>query len=211
MLGWIARWNDRHPWSHNAAYTPVVLWHARSVRRRGGRRAVDVGCGTGLLVRRLARFFDDVVGIDPDGGMVAAARRRTAGVPGARIEQGTLDDLPDERFDLVTLVAVLHHLPLDRALERLRGLVAPGGRLVVVGLAQSTRRDLPSELVSTVLNPVIGFVRRPLGAATPVHMTAPTAPPQSTLRAIAEAAQELMPGVRVRRGMFWRYVLVWRA
>jgi hypothetical protein len=40
--------------------------------------------------------------------------------------------------DLVACVATLHHLGLDRGLKRLRELTAPGGRLVVVGLARSS-------------------------------------------------------------------------
>ena len=57
----------------------------------------------------------------------------------------TLDDVAREprqahRFDLITMVAVLHHLPLAPALDQVRQLLAPGGRLLVVGLARPQLR-----------------------------------------------------------------------
>ncbi|MGW6197952.1 hypothetical protein ACWF0M_17540 [Kribbella sp. NPDC055110] len=53
-LAGLARFNDAHPWSHNGAYAPLVLHHARRVRAAGGIEALDVGCGTGNLARRSA-------------------------------------------------------------------------------------------------------------------------------------------------------------
>jgi tRNA G46 methylase TrmB len=61
----ISRINDAHPWSHNDAYAAFVLRHARAVRRRGGDVAVDVGCGTGNLLRRLSGAFPTLIGIEP--------------------------------------------------------------------------------------------------------------------------------------------------
>jgi SAM-dependent methyltransferase len=46
----------------------------------GRGRLIDVGCGPGTLAVGLARLFGDVVGVDPDGDMIAEAGRRAAGV-----------------------------------------------------------------------------------------------------------------------------------
>jgi SAM-dependent methyltransferase len=73
-------------------------------------------------------------------------------------------DLPQiaRAFDLVTMVAVLHHLPVERALREVRRLRTPGGRFLAVGLAppRSTRDHL-WDLASIVTNPVIGYVKHP--------------------------------------------------
>ncbi|MGQ7296411.1 hypothetical protein [Quadrisphaera sp. KR29] len=53
-LSELDRFNARHPWSHNDAYAPLVMHHARRVAASGGSHAVDIGCGTGHLLRRLA-------------------------------------------------------------------------------------------------------------------------------------------------------------
>ena len=63
----------------------------------------------------------------------------------------------DGEADLITMVAVLHHLDLEDTLARIPGLLAPGGRLLVVGLARvSSLPDLAAGLISAVVNPVMG-------------------------------------------------------
>ena len=51
----------------------------------GVRRAIDLGCGTGVLARLLAAQGIDVIGVDPDPDMLRVARdgSATAGLPGA--------------------------------------------------------------------------------------------------------------------------------
>lgn len=214
LLEGMARVNAEHPWSHNDAYTPWVLRHARTVRRGGGTSALDVGCGTGRLLRRLSAVMADVTGIEQDGETASRARAGLAGIGSATVIEGSFEDLPLDRprYDLVTFVAVLHHLPLAQALGAARSLLRPGGRLVVVGLARETSADLPWSLASTVLNPVIGAIRSPRRAsAKPVDMTAPTAEPRETFAQIADTARAVLPGVRIRRSLFWRYIAVWVA
>jgi hypothetical protein len=62
------------------------------------------------------------------------------------------------------------------------------------------------------LNAGIGAIRHPRRArATRENMTAPTAEPLETFEQIREAAQAVLPGVRMRRSLFWRYTAVWEA
>jgi SAM-dependent methyltransferase len=99
--------------------------------------ALDLGCGTGLLSRRLAAHADTVLGIDISGEAVAQAARRHADVPGLRFEQGDMTALPgslDGAFDLLVLTDSLYYLPppltdsaLKRAAQRLARLLRPGG------------------------------------------------------------------------------------
>ena len=64
--------------------------------------------------------------------------------------------------DLITMVAVLHHLDIDDTLARIPGLLAPGGRLLVVGLARvNALPDLAADLISAAANPVMGLIRHP--------------------------------------------------
>lgn len=197
------RWNARHPWSHNAAYSWFVVAHARALRRRGGSSVLDVGCGAGLLLARLRRVLPDAAGVEPDPRMARLAARS-----GARITA----ELPAEPVDLVVLVASLHHLDADDALPRLRALVRPGGRLVAIAPTRSTWGDLPREVFSLVANPIVGFVRHPLGTdRVPEHMTAPTVSPVLSHRELRLSVRRHLPDARMFPGLFWRSVVVWEA
>ena len=60
-------------WNHNVHYQPVIL----DAIPDGCGAALEVGCGDGLLARRLAARAAEVTAIDADGGMIALARQRT--------------------------------------------------------------------------------------------------------------------------------------
>ncbi|WP_179604738.1 class I SAM-dependent methyltransferase [Leifsonia shinshuensis] len=213
VLSALARFSAQHPWSHNDAYGPWVLWHARRTRR-GGSAALDVGCGTGNLVRKLAGVMGEVTGIEQDTGTAARARANLAHIDNADVREESFDLSPDEqpRYDLVSFVAVLHHLPLEPALRAARSVLRPGGCLVIVGLARETPADLPRSLASVFLNAAVGAVRHPRRAvAEPENMTAPTAEPLETFEQIEAVARDVLPGVKMRRRLFWRYTAVWVA
>lgn len=204
--------NARHPWSHNDVYAPVVLHHARRVAAAGGTRAVDVGCGTGNLLRRLAPVLPDVTGVEPDERSARLAAAATADLPGVTVRHAAFEPLPERSVDLVTFVASLHHMPLEPTLTAARAALRPGGRLVVVGRYQDTPADRYHSWASLALNPVVGLVKHPRTAtALPPHMTCPTREPQEPFEQIAATMRSLLPGVHVRRGLFWRCVAVWTA
>lgn len=109
-------------------------------------------------------------------------------------------------FDLVTCVATLHHLPLREGLTRLRELTAPGGTLVVVGLAD---RSSPGDVAMGALGLVAARWARPRRGEWDARVPlVDVSPPLGDVRA---AARELLPGSRLRRRLYWRYSLVWTA
>ncbi|MFG2784480.1 class I SAM-dependent methyltransferase [Streptomyces prunicolor] len=218
LLRTLESFNSAHPWSHNAHYHP---WLLRQLPRRFG-RALDVGCGSGDLVRLLAaRSAGGVEGIDSDPQIIARARELTPpgvpGVPGVPAVFTVTDarvGIPAGPFDVITCVAALHHLPFAETLTRFRDQLAPGGTLVVVGCAREADAvDDALGLVSVALNLAMGRLKnRGRRAVTrPVAMTAVTRPPEMTFAEIRREAVRLLPGARLRRRLFWRYTLVWRA
>ncbi len=104
--------------------------------RVGDRDVVDVGSGTGALVRRLAALGARVIGIEAGAAPLAVARTEP-GVDGERYLEGVGQDLPlaDASADLVVFLFSLHHVPVPlqtRALAEAVRVLRPGGRLHVV-------------------------------------------------------------------------------
>src|SRR5258706_8323298 len=99
---------------------------------RPGQRILEIGCGDGALVRRLANDFD-VLGVDPEGQKSSVVRAQR------------FEDLDAEPFHLVFASVSLHHLD-DPALARdaLRRLTAPGTKMLVRELDRLTMDHEPT-------------------------------------------------------------------
>lgn len=206
LVASIDRFMATHAWSHNAHYHRWIMAQLPPTPAR----ALDVGCGTGDLVRLLARRSTRVEGIDADPTVIDTARR-TGAPPGCTFSVASIDDLaPGPRYDAITAVAVLHHVPFAAAVRRLVEVLAPGGTLVVVGCyREASAADRAVSLAAVPANMAMGLVKgheRP-----PPSMTAPVASPTMTLPEIRRVADELLPGHRLRRGLFWRYLLRYTA
>ncbi len=102
---------------------------AALVQRVGeGRDVLEVGCGTGLVLQRVARFARSAQGIDLSPGMLEHARARGLDV---REGSATALPLPDASVDVAYSFKVLSHVPeLARALAEMLRVVRPGGHLV---------------------------------------------------------------------------------
>jgi 2-polyprenyl-3-methyl-5-hydroxy-6-metoxy-1,4-benzoquinol methylase len=189
-------------WNHNLQYQSVLL---QAVPTPCG-RALDVGCGQGFLVRHLASRADEVVGIDRHAPSLREAAERNADHPNVRFVDGDVMTYDfDGPFDVVFSIAVVHHLPLEAGLVRMKELTAPGGVLGVVGLANSrTARDYARD--------GLGAVETRLRRLRHPHtmVTAPVCDPDETYAEVRAVAGDVLPGARYRRHNLFRYSLVWR-
>jgi len=110
-------------------------------------RLLDIGCGTGGLIERLAPRIEEGLGVDASREMLALARTRLAerGLAHVSVRQADMYRLalPDAAFDAVTLQMVLHYAedPAAALAEACR-VLKPGGVLAMVDLAPHQRADL---------------------------------------------------------------------
>jgi ubiquinone/menaquinone biosynthesis C-methylase UbiE len=96
------------------------------VERYGfGKTILEVGCGTGLILHRTARFARHAFGIDLSAGMLVKAQQR-----GLRVAQASATDLPiaTASVDVAYSFKVLAHIPdIQGALREMARVVRPGG------------------------------------------------------------------------------------
>jgi ubiquinone/menaquinone biosynthesis C-methylase UbiE len=187
-------------WNHNTHYHPVIL----DAIPDGCRRSLDVGCGEGILTRDLREVVPHVTGIDRDASSIERARREEEDV---EYVLGDFMTHPFEpaSFDHIASIAALHHMDAAAALERMRRLLAPGGRLAIVGLARNRYpADLPFALAGAVAHRVHTLSKPCWEDAAPRLW-----PPPATFAETRRLAQRVLPGVRYRRLVLFRYSLVW--
>ena len=117
---------------HLSATGTDVHGEATLVCRYEPTTVLDAGCGTGRVAIELARRGVDVVGVDVDGSMLEAARRRQPTIEWLQADLATLD--LDRSFDLVVLAGnVLLFTPPGTEAAVVASCarhLAPGGRLV---------------------------------------------------------------------------------
>jgi SAM-dependent methyltransferase len=157
---------------------------AEALMLEGRGRLIDVGCGPGTLALSLAHLFSEIVGVDPDSGMIAEARHRAdeaSVTQKARWVQVRAEDLPAGlgTFTIATFGQSFHWMDRDLVAATVKDMLRPAGALVHISdLKTETRAvdDLPQpgvpyaaikDLVGQYLGPVRRAGRGVLPHGTP--------------------------------------------
>ena len=109
----------------------LLTWLER--KRFAPENSMDLGCGTGVLCRILAKAGIRAAGMDFSSGMIAIARQDSPEIPYQVADMITYR--PDGQFDLVTCTGdALNHIPdlgdIRRIFENVYAYTAPGGYFV---------------------------------------------------------------------------------
>lgn len=114
----------------------------------GPRRALEIGCGPGRLLRPMSRHFDEIHGVDVSDEMVRRADEKLRGIPNIYTHHASGSDLrlfPDSHFDFVYSYAVFQHIPnrdvVFSYLRETERVLKPGGvaRLQINGLPKTSK------------------------------------------------------------------------
>jgi ubiquinone/menaquinone biosynthesis C-methylase UbiE len=127
-------------WNMNSRHSRVTDWGLSHVSIRKNDIILDVGCGGGRTVSKLAAMVADgkVYGIDHSGASVAFAKKvNRARIESGRvaIEEASVPQLPfsDNVFDLVTAVETHFWWPdLPAGMHEVFRVLKPGGTFVII-------------------------------------------------------------------------------
>jgi 2-polyprenyl-6-hydroxyphenyl methylase/3-demethylubiquinone-9 3-methyltransferase len=140
----------------------AIDWHwnidSRSLKPLAGKRALDVGCGAGLLCEPLARLGAEVTGVDAAEENVNAAREHAHG-SGLAIEYrwGDVAQLGLADVDLVTAMEVIEHVADKPAfLAALAAAMKPDGLMVL----STPNRTVRSRLLLVEASERLGAIPR---------------------------------------------------
>ena len=102
----------------------------------GEKRLLEIGCGLGIELGKLARLGFEVTGVDLAPNAVAMANRylQQRSISGlTQVGNAEALDFPDECFDAVYSSGVLHHTPdIEGAIGEIWRVLRPKGRILIV-------------------------------------------------------------------------------
>ena len=117
-----------------------------------GQRVLDVACGTGILARQVAKRVGtkgSVIGLDPNEGMLAIAKRKA---PKVEWRQGRAELLPFDRDDFDAVVCQFGLMFFENrraAIAEMMRVLRPGGQLTVA--VWDLLKNIPGYAVFTEL------------------------------------------------------------
>jgi len=124
----------------NEGHSRLTDWGLEHVRVEKNFSVLDVGCGGGRTVAKLAAMASEgaVYGVDYSDGSVAASRAQNQDLVATGrvfIEKATVSHLPfpDNKFDVVTAVETHYYWPdLAKDIREIQRVLKPGGKLVII-------------------------------------------------------------------------------
>jgi SAM-dependent methyltransferase len=146
---------------------------AREAGLDGNGRLLDAGCGPGVLTVRLARLFEQAVGLDPDAGMLAEGRRAAGEekVRNIRWVRGLAEDLPAVApgpYKPVTFGQSFHWTDEQPVAEAVYDMLEPGGALALIVHTVTGRPrppgpglpPIPHDEIKALVGKYLGTTRR---------------------------------------------------
>ena len=172
----------------------------------GSGRLIDVGCGPGSVALLLAPLFAEVVGVDPDAGMIEQAEINAAvlGVRNARWEQMTAESLPGNlgQFRVATFAQSFHWMDRELVASIVREMLEAGGAWVHLhattheGVESGRDRAWPSPpraAIAALIRAYLGPTRR-AGRTTLPDGTASGEEEIMRVAGFTESARKIVPG-----------------
>ena len=122
----------------------------------GGEDVLEIGCGLGTDLLEYAKHGANVTGVDlgPDQIMLTKLNFDLHKLPYKEIREGNAENLPfpDNSFDLVVCIGVIHHTPnTEKAIKEIHRVLRADGKTIVLVYARGWKHYLKRCLVHGIL------------------------------------------------------------
>lgn len=200
-------------WNHNNCYYDYLLKYVED----NYDLCLDIGCGKGELSNLLSKRSEKVIGLDLADGMIEKAISKYGYKNIEFINKNVLDmDFQENIFDLIITTATAHHLPYEWLLEFVKKHLKPNGKLIILDLySPHTVSDKVLSVLAILPNIVMNIyhnhsMHKDDEHSREVWKNHGEHDVYMTLKDIKELAAKHLPNARIKRKLFWRYVLVWQ-
>lgn len=123
--------------SMNKEHTPVALWGLKHLDIKSDDIVLDVGCGGGININRIAKSAKKVYGVDYSKESVKVSKdvnRQEIYDGKVEVLQGDVQSLPfeDESFDIVTAFETVYFWPnIEKCFGEVKRVLKPGGIFLI--------------------------------------------------------------------------------
>lgn len=198
-------------WDHNQHYEKILL--KETIESDG--KALDIGCGTGEFTYKLSKKIESVSGIDLSPVMIEEAIKRHSG-ENIKYSIQDFDQLGEEsKFDYVVSVATFHHLNLETALPKIERLLKRNGKLLVLDLYE--RKGFIDRILDIIAVPSNYIVKMLKNGRSVDEKEIEAWQEHShldkymTFRELSNIYHKHLSGnIKIKRLLFWRYVLIYK-
>jgi ubiquinone/menaquinone biosynthesis C-methylase UbiE len=200
-------------WDHNNHYHFYLLDQLPSK----GKIILEIGCGIGEFSRLLAKRFDKVIAIDLSPNMIEVAKQHSQDFDNIDFQVADILQwqFPLDKFDAIASIATFHHLPLTQLLPKLKAILNPGGKLVILDLIEyEYPKDMWMDIISIPLNWLFQVLKNK--RIKPTHEQIQAWKEHSstdhylTLLQSQQIFSSFLEKARIRKHLFWRYSVIWQ-
>jgi SAM-dependent methyltransferase len=204
---------DDPKWNHNNCYFNQLM---KIIPDNVG-VCLDIGCGKGELSFLLSKKSNRVIAVDIADKMIEKAK---ALHPNKNIEYvcGNILDIKFENnsLDVIITTATAHHLPYEWLLSFAKEKLKKGGKLIILDLVKAKSLSdhiiwgfafFPNVVMNLIKN---GRLKKDDEHAREVWGKHGKHDTYMTMDEIRSLINKHIPTAKVKRKLFWRYLLVWQ-
>jgi SAM-dependent methyltransferase len=192
-------------WNHNTYYHKLLLRQLSKIHNS----ALDIGSGLGLFSFKLSYYFKEVFSLEPDQESIDYSKSKYKSQANIKfINDSFMEyDFKDQQFDFISAIASIHHMDFILALKKMKILLKPGGKIVILGLyRESSALDYFNSITAFFPNLIMSLLSI---QKKEDNCEMVTTAPKATIKEIKQVSQTILKNCQYRRKLFWRYILIY--
>lgn len=200
-------------WNHNNCYYGQLM----KLIPDNAEICLEIGCGKGELSFMLSQKAKRVIAVDIADKMIQKAKVLHPNENIKYICCNIVDmEFKNNSLDVIITVATAHHLPYDWLLNLARDKLKKGGKLIILDLVKAKSLSdhiiwgsafFPNIVMNLIKN---GRLKKGDERAKEVWERHGRRDKYMMMDEIRSLAKKYIPAAKIKRKLFWRYLLVWQ-